>query len=619
MNKEAIDLIIHKNPALKAFRPKLEAMKAGAFVIHRSWGMGVIKEYDAKRNRLIIKFNEREDDQPMDPAFCVDKIDILKEDNILVRHHTNPGLVEEMIKKNPCDLIVEILSHCPDNSASPSEIERLLQRLLGETEYKKYWTSTKKLLVKDPRVQTPAKKTDPYVLRDEPVKAEDEILDEFFEARNPRKRVAQAAKLLELSVKHKDIEHALPDILKALTQSIQETKTLNLGERLHALWVRNDLARFIHEDVDSLTPTSASILHTAEDLAELATMIPATHYGRYLNLIERTFPERWVEIHIDLLRSSSGKMTGEIVSYLTEKDQDELLKATLERWLAEHSLKGPVILWILKNRHTRRYSKMLSDMITPKLLNAIFFAIDYEALQNASARRIPLAEQLSDDQELIAELLATATPDVAMDLAMALQLNQGFDELSKKSLLARFIKIFPAIQSIVSDGDSSRPKSLIVSKESYDQKQAEYENLVNVLIPENKQAIATAREHGDLRENAEYKMARQDQETLMARKAQLESELGRAQITDFSDAPVDVVGVGSVVDLLQSSNNKSVTYAILGAWDSDPEKHVVSYQTPLGTKLISKKVGETISIEVDSHSEEYTIKAIRRWVDATKA
>src|SRR5690606_22845781 len=170
-----------------------------------------------------------------------------------------------------------------------------------------------------------------------------------------------------------------------------------------------------------------------------------------------------------------------------------------------------------------------------------------------------------------------------------------------------------------SDGDSSRPKSLIVSKESYDQKQAEYENLVNVLIPENKQAIATAREHGDLRENAEYKMARQDQETLMARKAQPESELGRAPITDFSDAPVDVVGVGSVVDLLQSSNNKSVTYAILGAWDSDPEKHVVSYQTPLGTKLISKKVGETISIEVDSQSEEYTIKAIRRWVDATKA
>lgn len=615
MNKEAIDLVIHKNPALKAFRAKLEAMKPGAFVIHRAWGMGKIKEYDAKRNRLIINFSDGKEDHSMDPAFCVDKIDILKEDNILVRQHTSPGLVEEIIKKNPADLIVEILSHCPNGAASTSEIERLLQRLLGDTDYKKYWTATKKLLVKDARIQTPAKKTDPYILRDEPVKAEDEILDEFFETRNPRKRVVQASKLLELSVKHEDIKDALPDILKTLTSTIQETKSLNRGERLHALWVRNDLARFIHEDVDTLLPTSASILRETEDLSELAVLVPSTHYSRYLNLIERTFPDTWVEMHIDLLRNSSGKLTAEIISYLTSKDQDELLKATLERWLMEHSLKGPVILWIIKNRHTRRYSKMLSGLINPKFLNAIFFAIDYEALQNASARRIPLAEQLGDDQDLIAELLAEATPDVAMDLAMALQLNQGFDELSKKSLLARFIKIFPRIQSIVSEGSTSRPKSLIVSKSSYEQRQAEYDNLVNVLIPENKQAIATAREHGDLRENAEYKMARQDQETLMARKAQLESELARVQITDFSDAPVDVVGVGSVVTLLQSSNNKSVTFAILGAWDSIPDKNIVSYQTPLGTQLISKKIGDTIAIEVDTHSEEYTIKAISRWVD----
>ncbi|MDX2111847.1 MAG: GreA/GreB family elongation factor [Verrucomicrobiota bacterium] len=620
MNKEAIDLLIHQHPALKTSRDKLESMKPGAYVIHRAWGMGQIKEYDAKKNRLIIDFEDGKGGHPMDPAFCVDKVDVLSNKNILVRQKQSPGLIEELAKSNPCDVIVEILSHMPDQSASMAEIERLLNRLLGETEAKKYWASTKKLLVKEPRVQVPAKKTDPYVLREEPVKAEDEILEDFFQTKAPKKKIALASKLLEMSVKHEDIKETLPDILKSLATSLIESKALNRGERLFGIWVRNDLARFIHEDVDSLQPTSASLLKETLDLNELAVAIPGTHHTRYLNLIERTFPETWTDIHFDLLKNSSGKFTGEVISYLLEKDFHDRLKETLERWLIEHTLKGPVIMWIIKNRNTRRFSKMLSGMIAPKLLNAILYAIDYEALQNASTRRIPLAELLGDDPELITELLAEATPDTAQDLAMALLLNQGFDELSKKSLLARFIKLFPRLQSLVSEGSiNQRAKSLMVTKESYIARKAEYDNLVNVLIPENKQAIATAREHGDLRENAEYKMARQDQEILMSRKSQLEIDLARSVQTDFADATVDAVSAGSVVELRTHSTGAVLTYTILGAWDSNPEKLILSYQTPLADQLITKKVGDSVSIDVDGHLEQYTIQSIKRWVDMPKA
>jgi transcription elongation factor GreA-like protein len=125
----------------------------------------------------------------MDPAFCVDKLDILSPHNILVRQKEDPEAIEEMIRKNPADLVVEILSHSPDNTASQSELERQLARLLG-SRFKKWWTGTKRILVKDPRVASPAKKTDPYVLREVPVRAEDEILDEFFETRNPQKKIA---------------------------------------------------------------------------------------------------------------------------------------------------------------------------------------------------------------------------------------------------------------------------------------------------------------------------------------------------------------------------------------------------------------------------------------------
>jgi len=614
MNKEAIDLLIRKHPDLKGAREKLEAMQEGAWCIHRSWGMGKIREYDEKANRLIIDFEGNMDGHAMDPAFCVDKLDVLPADNILVRQKEQPEAIEEMIKKAPADLVVEILSHCPDNSASAVELERQLSRVLG-TRFKKWWTATKRLLVKDPRVAVPSRKSDPYILRDVPVRAEDEVLDEFFETKNPHKKVAFADKLLGLSVKHEDIKDALPEILKELAASLKETKALTEGERLYGIWVRNDLARFIHEDPEQIEPRSADLLRASPSLSDLAEAIPGTHYKRYLNLIERTFPEEWVRIHFDLLKASSGKFTTECVNYLLDKDLGEQVAETFERWLNEQNLRGPVLLWIIRNRKSRKYGKLMEGILGPRLLSAIFYAIDYEALQNAGNRRIALADAVSDDAQLIAELLENSGQETANDLATMLLLNQGFEDLSKKSVLARFIKLYPAIQSLV-DGDSQvRQRALIVSEESYKARKAEYDNLVQKQIPENKEAIATAREHGDLRENAEYKMARQEQDTLLARKNQLELELSRCQTTDFQDAPTDVVGVGSVVVLKPVKGGKSYTFAILGAWDSDPEKHILSYQTALGQSLISKHVGDVATLNLADGEQDWTLESIERWVD----
>jgi hypothetical protein len=197
----------------------------------------------------------------------------------------------------------------------------------------------------------------------------------------------------------------------------------------------------------------------------------------------------------------------------------------------------------------------------------MFYAIDYEALQNASTRRIPLADLLSDDPELIPDLLADANVETAQDLAQTLLLNQGFENLTKKSLIARFIKQFPTVQSLLEgeSAESSQTEALIVSQKSFDAAKKEYEGLIMKKIPENKEAIATARDHGDLKENSEYKMARQDQDILLSRKNELEVDLSRARVTEFKDVTKENVGIGSVVELKEKSTGKTHSYSILGA------------------------------------------------------
>ena len=166
MNKEAIDALIEKNPKLVPHRAKLEAMVPGNYCLHRSWGFGKIVDYNAADDRLIIDFEDGKDGHAMAPAFCVDKLDILKPNDILVRSRTEPDLIEEMIKKKPADLICEIIAASDDQAMMASEIERLLAHVIGPIKYKKWWTATKKVLVKDPRIGVPLKKTDPYIFRD---------------------------------------------------------------------------------------------------------------------------------------------------------------------------------------------------------------------------------------------------------------------------------------------------------------------------------------------------------------------------------------------------------------------------------------------------------------------
>ena len=143
-----------------------------------------------------------------------------------------------------------------------------------------------------------------------------------------------------------------------------------------------------------------------------------------------------------------------------------------------------------------KFKDLLSDLISPRLLTAVFSAIDYESLQNTTTRRIPLAEILSEDKELLPDILSKGSSENAKDLAQALLLNPGFEDLSKRSLLARFIKRYPEIQSMVDgEGDSSGSSdsssamisddSLIVSQSSYDQKMRDLDELNKEKIPTN--------------------------------------------------------------------------------------------------------------------------------------
>ena len=129
-------------------------------------------------------------------------------------------------------------------------------------------------------------------------------------------------------------------------------------------------------------------------------------------------------------------------------------------------------------------------------------------------------------------------------------------------------------------------------------------------IPANSKEIAVARSYGDLRENHEYKAAKEMQKVLMRRKEELEGQLTRARGTDFADPRTDVVAVGTVVHATDLEVNQQETFTILGAWDSDPEKGIISYLSPVAQALLNKAPGEQVEFDVHGKRHHHRIDRI---------
>ncbi len=137
-----------------------------------------------------------------------------------------------------------------------------------------------------------------------------------------------------------------------------------------------------------------------------------------------------------------------------------------------------------------------------------------------------------------------------------------------------------------------------MTREGYDKLKAELDRLRGVEMLEITKRVATAREMGDLSENAEYHAAREDQGMLQARVNDLSDRLARAVIIDPSKMPKDMVAFGSKVRVKDLDEDEEETYEIVGPGQENPGKGRILSTSPVGQGLIGKKKGETVTITV---------------------
>jgi transcription elongation GreA/GreB family factor len=205
----------------------------------------------------------------------------------------------------------------------------------------------------------------------------------------------------------------------------------------------------------------------------------------------------------------------------------------------------------------------------------------------------------------------------ARDLMRKIMRTPILEEMDKRALLARAIKARPELQELLEateDKTSTETvpaaKMLTVSWASLERRKKDYDELVNVRIPANSRDIQVAREQGDLRENAGFKFAKEQQGVLMRQKAELEHQLANCRGTNFENPDTSRVSLGSTVRLRDSATGAEEELHILGAWDGNSAKNIVSYLAAAATSLIGHAAGETVRMPSETGERDVTIVSI---------
>jgi transcription elongation GreA/GreB family factor len=425
----------------------------------------------------------------------------------------------------------------------------------------------------------------------------------FRAAKGLKARVAVVSELSKNAPDLADKQAAASEIIAGLNADIVSYQRTQPSVALEAIFARDELREIAGLQPAADEITAAQIWTQDIKFGPVLEQISAAKHHHALGSFKAANPEHWHEVLRNSLNLVSAKLCREFASLLISEGKMELLKETLARLVNQHTASSELLLWLGRERNDA-----YADILGPEVFRAMLTSMERDQFNEKRSNR--LREFILDDHELLAELTASADIEVVKDLTRALQLSPVFDDMDKRSLLARLVKSHPAVQSLISGEQTKQDNSMLVSWESLERRKAEYQELVQKKIPANSREIATARGYGDLSENHEFKAAKEMQKMLMRHKDELETQLTRARGTDFANVRTDVVSIGTIVQAIDLGANQPETFTILGAWDSDPDKGVISYLSPVAQSLLNNKVGDEVEFEFQGAKHRHRIERI---------
>ncbi len=497
----------------------------------------------------------------------------LTEDHVLRQKLEQPETLKQL---KPTELLERTLRSY-DRPLTGAEVKAIVVGVIPARRWSSWWTSARR----QPQVLASGgpRQTYRWVAADE---AEESLWQEFKDAPDHRK----VALLKRAANQSKALRDRMASELDALSRALTGNQPALAFELRYALermgvepsWKAEELLGNLSDPLGFLES-----LGQRPAREQAYALLPSCR-DDWLEVLKRRFLDEPDTRAIDAIAALMDEET--LNRYATRAQVQPRRTPAAFTWLVERAADDPSLR---EGRQSR-------------LLNLLIQALRHDAFAPFRQR----IKALFDSGGTVPRLLPELTLDEARQAEASIR-HAALEDYRREPLLAALQLKFPGLQA---DQEVSR-SDLYALPASIKAQREKLRELVEVEIPSNRRAIEEARAMGDLRENFEYKSARQRHEYLTALATELQQDLNRSTPIDLAAAACDRLRIGNRATL-ESERGESRTLAILGPWESAPEQGIISYESDLAGRLLGAQPGATVTLD----GEVFTLRSIDKLASA---
>lgn len=602
------------------------AFDAGNFVFHRTWGLGKI--VSVMDDFITIDFIKQKNHK-MSLKLAVSALTILAKDHFWVQLVNTPKV--ELQKKVKEDIVwtLKTIIKSFGNAADMKRIKaELSPRVLSDSEWTTWSTKARNILKTEESFGNLPDKPDVYVVREQPISLEEKTYNRFKAEKDFFNRVKILQEFLNYSTDNDDqsafdSEH-FREMLGYFVGFIKNPSQVNENVLASFVLVHSVVARFSFLNPGQ-TVQFKELFEAIDDLRKIFDDLSNNELRRDFLYLVRKNIKNWHEVYLTLLPQFLQK---EIVHELLRHGNVKEVEALYLQSLGTYKEKREVFSWFTRSFYTEEWFINL-NIPQEKLLVSLIHLMDVSARELEGRKDIVENRRLNKQiqtfifkEGYLESWLSSADQEKLERIYSLLEDVKDVEPKQLQDIRIKIGKIYPDF-NFFTGKDKEREietvnrSGFFTIGKSYEEKSKALQVLLEVEVPKNSKEIGVARDYGDLRENAEYKAAKERQELLNTTAARWKEELEQAKIFSAEDIDTSKISFGTIVTLHNDIAKKTETYTIMGPWESNPDESVISYLSPFGLEIFKHGVGDKLKFIINERAYGYTVKSIKK-ADFTK-
>ncbi len=581
---------------------------AGNFVFHRSWGVGRISE--VKNDEITIDFAKKRA-HTMSLKMGVNALQTLTKDHIWVlKSIWKKEKLTAKVKEDPTWALKTIIRSYDNNCDLKHIKAELVPSVLTVNEWTSWSGKARAILKDDPSFGVNPTNIDMYVVRDRPISLEEKLFNEFKAQKNFFSRIDL---LMTFSEKAEPDSESFAEMFAYFAGYLKAFNQVNEQVIASYLVVKQIVAKHPHLN-PGLQYNFNELFAEIEDPSVVYSAIKDSDLRKsYLMHIKNFLPD-WAEVYIRLFPTV---LSGDIIAALIEDGQSDKIRSLVITSFENYRDYREAAIWFFKNAQGEEWFKAIGIPYEKQLITLIHILdLTYREISNhretTENRKINRQVQtiLFGKDTLLENYIMTNDVDTITRLYTLVDDVKDLDPGIKMQLRNKILEQHKGFKFFGSEEKTVVSRGLMVTSRMYEEKKKQLQNIVEVEMPANSKEIGFALSLGDLRENAEYKAAKERQTILNTTAQRLQEEIDRAQIFDPTTVTVARVSFGTVVLLHNNKSGEDESFTILGPWESDPDNSVISYMSPFGNAILNHREGETLEFVINDQEYNYSIKSI---------